>query len=368
MQKKYTSLGLMSGTSGDGVDASIIESNGKDQFQVIKDKYFEYDSSTYKEIHDLKDKIFNASDLKKFSKDLTNLQRKITLYHAMIIKELQLKSDDILVGFHGQTIYHNPKEKISLQLGDGKLLHQLTKKKIIFNFRKNDILNGGEGAPLAPIFHQLVVTQKKINLPVSILNIGGISNATIIKEPIGSLEIYSKDIGPGNCLIDSWIRKNSNRKFDYNGNLAATGNKNDIIFEQAQELYANRKDKQKKSFDINDFDISFSRGLSLQDGAATLTHFTANILGEALSLFIKSTSVKEILVCGGGRKNKFFMELIRKNLPEEINLKLIDELGIDGDFVESQAFAYLAIRSFKKLPITFPNTTNCNKPSSGGKL
>ena len=129
MQKKYTSLGLMSGTSGDGVDASIIESNGKDQFQVIKDKYFEYDSSTYKEIHDLKDKIFNASDLKKFSKDLTNLQRKITLYHAMIIKELQLKSDDILVGFHGQTIYHNPKEKISLQLGDGKLLHQLTKKK-----------------------------------------------------------------------------------------------------------------------------------------------------------------------------------------------------------------------------------------------
>ena len=368
MQKKYTSLGLMSGTSGDGVDASIIESNGKDQFQVIKDKYFEYDSSTYKEIHDLKDKIFNASDLKKFSKDLTNLQRKITLYHAMIIKELQLKSDDILVGFHGQTIYHNPKEKISLQLGDGKLLHQLTKKKIIFNFRKNDILNGGEGAPLAPIFHQLVVTQKKINLPVSILNIGGISNATIIKEPIGSLEIYSKDIGPGNCLIDSWIRKNSNRKFDYNGNLAATGNKNDIIFEQAQELYANRKDKQKKSFDINDFDISFSRGLSLQDGAATLTHFTANILGEALSLFIKSTSVKEILVCGGGRKNKFFMELIRKNLPEEINLKLIDELGIDGDFVESQAFAYLAIRSFKKLPITFPNTTNCNKPSSGGEI
>ena len=358
----------MSGTSGDGVDASIIESNGKDQFQVIKDKYFEYDSSTYKEIHDLKDKIFNASDLKKFSKDLTNLQRKITLYHAMIIKELQLKSDDILVGFHGQTIYHNPKEKISLQLGDGKLLHQLTKKKIIFNFRKNDILNGGEGAPLAPIFHQLVVTQKKINLPVSILNIGGISNATIIKEPIGSLEIYSKDIGPGNCLIDSWIRKNSNRKFDYNGNLAATGNKNDIIFEQAQELYANRKDKQKKSFDINDFDISFSRGLSLQDGAATLTHFTANILGEALSLFIKSTSVKEILVCGGGRKNKFFMELIRKNLPEEINLKLIDELGIDGDFVESQAFAYLAIRSFKKLPITFPNTTNCNKPSSGGEI
>ena len=163
-------------------------------------------------------------------------------------------------------------------------------------------------------------------------------------------------------------KKNSNRKFDYNGNLAATGNKNDIIFEQAQELYANRKDKQKKSFDINDFDISFSRGLSLQDGAATLTHFTANILGEALSLFIKSTSVKEILVCGGGRKNKFFMELIRKNLPEEINLKLIDELGIDGDFVESQAFAYLAIRSLKNYRLLSQTQQTATNQVLVGKL
>ncbi len=368
MQKKYTSLGLMSGTSGDGIDASVIESNGIDHFDVIKDKYFEYDSSIYKEIHNLKEKISSIADLKKFSGDLNDLQRKITLYHAKIIKELQLKNNDVLVGFHGQTIYHNSKEKISLQLGDGKLLHQLTKKKIVFNFRKNDILNGGEGAPLSPIFHQLLVTKKKIRLPVCILNIGGISNITIVKEPIGSLEIFSKDIGPGNCLVDNWIRNNSNKKFDVDGHLAESGKKNEIIFEQAQELYVNRLDKQKKSFDTSDFDISFSRGLSLEDGATTLTEFTASIIGESLSSLFKEDSFKEILVCGGGRKNSYLINSIKKYISSKINTKLIDDYGINGDFVESQAFGFLAIRSYLKLPITFPNTTNCTKPSIGGDI
>ena len=245
MQKKYTSLGLMSGTSGDGVDASIIDSNGIDQFEVIKDKYFEYDSDIYQDIHKIKDKILNIKDLEKCSKELLELERKITLFHAMVINELNLNNNDILIGFHGQTIYHNSKEKISRQLGDEKLLHQLTKKKIIFNFRNNDIQNGGEGAPLSPIFHQLIVTQKKIKLPICILNIGGISNITVVKQKIGSVELYSKDIGPGNCLIDTWVRKNSNKKFDLDGKLALIGKKNEIIFEQAQDLYTNSIDKKK---------------------------------------------------------------------------------------------------------------------------
>ena len=175
MQKKYISLGLMSGTSGDGVDASIIDSNGIDYYEAIKDKYFEYDSDIYKELHHIKDKILNINDLKIFSKELNDLERKITLFHAKVIKELEFNYQDLLVGFHGQTIYHNSQEKISRQLGDGRLLNQLSKKKIIFNFRNNDILNGGEGAPLAPIFHQLIASQKKIQLPVCFLNIGGIS-------------------------------------------------------------------------------------------------------------------------------------------------------------------------------------------------
>ena len=129
MQKNYTSLGLMSGTSGDGVDASIINSNGIDHFEVIQDKYFEYDSSIYKAFHSLKKKIYSLDDLKKCSKEIRELERKVTLFHAKIIKNLNLNEDNPLIGFHGQTIYHNAKEKISKQLGDAKLLFQLTKKK-----------------------------------------------------------------------------------------------------------------------------------------------------------------------------------------------------------------------------------------------
>ena len=194
MQKNYTSLGLMSGTSGDGVDASIINSNGIDHFEVIQDKYFEYDSSIYKAFHSLKKKIYSLDDLKKCSKEIRELERKVTLFHAKIIKDFDfIKNENELVGFHGQTIYHNSKEKTSIQLGDGRLLHQLTKKKIIYNFRQKDLLNGGEGAPLTPLFHQLIVTQQKLNLPIFILNIGGIANITLIKKPVGSMEIYSKE-------------------------------------------------------------------------------------------------------------------------------------------------------------------------------
>jgi len=370
MHKKYNSLGLMSGTSGDGVDASIINSNGTDHFSVIKDKYYEYDSNIYKDIHILKEKISSIFDLKKISKELLNLERKITLFHAKIVKDLDFDNSNLLVGFHGQTIYHNSKEKVSKQLGDGKLLNQLTKKKIIFNFRANDILNGGEGAPLTPIFHELLVLQKKIELPVCVLNIGGISNVTIIKTSGSSSSIFSKDIGPGNCLIDSWVRKNSDKKFDYNGEFALRGNKNEIILEQAQELYANRKEKDKLSFDTSDFDISFARGLSLEDGAATLTEFTANIIASSLQLLSENykDGLNNFLICGGGRRNKVLLNMIIKLLPKEININLIDNYGINGDFIESQAFAYLAVRSYKKLPISFPNTTNCKKPCLGGEL
>jgi anhydro-N-acetylmuramic acid kinase len=370
MQKKYTSLGLMSGTSGDGVDASMINSNGLNEYEVIKDKYFEYDNDIYKEIHNLKENILNINDIKKFSQKLSNLERKITLFHAKIIKDFELYSDDFLVGFHGQTIYHNAREKNSTQLGDARLLNQITKKKIIYNFRKNDILNGGEGAPLAPLFHQLMVTQNKIELPVCVLNIGGISNISIIKKPTGSLDFFSKDIGPGNCLIDSWVRKNSNKKFDEDGNLALKGKKNDIIYEQAQELYANRINKEQLSLDVNDFDVSFARGLSLEDGVTTLTDFTASIISEALILSLSSLKkeIQNILVCGGGRKNKTLLHKIQKKIPKNINIKLIDAFKINGDFVESQAFAFLSIRSIENLAISFPNTTGCEKPCTGGEL
>ena len=251
MIKEYTSLGLMSGTSGDGVDASIIQSDGRAKYEVIKDKYFKYNNDIYKNIHNLKERIHKKNDLQQFSKELRDLEREITLFHAKVIEDFNNNEIDI-IGFHGQTIYHNSQEKISNQLGDGKLLSQLTKKKVVYNFRQNDIKNGGEGAPLTPIFHQLIASKHKLELPVCILNIGGISNITIISEPTGSFGFTSRDIGPGNCLIDSWVRKNSNNQFDQDGIIAAKGTRNDIIFEQAQELFSNRPNQNTSSFDVND--------------------------------------------------------------------------------------------------------------------
>ena len=368
MQKNWISIGLMSGTSGDGVDASVIRTNGISEYESIKDKYFEFSPEIYKDIHNLKEKIHKIQHLETYKSEINNLERKITIFHAKIIKEFNLR-EDTLIGFHGQTIYHNPKEKISRQLGNGNLLNQLTNKNVVFDFRKNDILNGGEGAPLTPIFHHLISLKYKINLPVCFLNIGGISNITIVKDGGKVSELISKDIGPGNCLIDSWVRKNSKEKFDREGLLASSGLRNEIIFEQAQELYMNR-DVKKKSFDVNDFDISFIRGLSLEDGVTTLTDFTASIVGEELSLSIKNSKerIQNVLLCGGGRKNKILIKKIKECSSPKINFKLVDDYKINGDFIESQAFAFLAVRSVLKLPISFPNTTGCKTPCIGGEL
>ena len=353
MSKEYTALGLMSGTSGDGVDASIIQSDGQNKYKIILDKYFEYDSDIYKNIYKLKEKINNSKDLKILSKEIIELEKKITLFHAKIFIDLSHEKVDLL-GFHGQTIFHNAEEKISKQLGDGKLLSTLTKKNVVYNFRENDLKNGGQGAPLAPIFHKLLVDNKKIDLPVTILNIGGIANITSVQK---GNKIYSSDIGPGNCLIDKWIRLNSDKKYDKNGSVAKAGKINKIILDQSLENFYESDISKKRSYDIKDFDLSFVGGLSLEDGAATLTEFTASIL-----------STKKIdnkaYICGGGRKNLFLLDSIRKKINVEI--KLIDNLEIDGDFIESQAFAYLAIRSYLGLPISFPETTGVNKACNGG--
>ena len=356
----------MSGTSGDGVDASIIRSNGINKYEVIKEAFFEYDLNIFEGIHSLKDKIIIKEHLKKFRKELIDLEKKITLFHAKVFKELCSEHKIDVIGFHGQTIYHNASEKISKQLGDGHLLSQLTKSNIVCNFRDNDIKNGGEGAPLAPIFHQLIVSQQKLKFPVGILNIGGISNITIINEPTGINDFMSRDIGPGNCLIDSWIRKNSVNKYDRDGLCASNGRINEIIIEQAQELFSNKFQKNNHSFDVSDFDVSFARGLSLEDGAATITEFTANIIGSFLLSYIDRKKPFKVLICGGGRKNRFLIKKIRKIVNEDLILEDIDKYGVNGDFVESQAFGFLAIRSILNLPYSFPGTTKCNNETTGG--
>ena len=370
MSKQYTCLGMMSGTSGDGVDASIVRSDGQDQFKIISNKYYEYENDLSEQIHAVKRNINNLEDLKIHSSLIKSLENKITMFHANVVKDIGHDVNLDLIGFHGQTLYHNPDQKISLQIGNGKLLNQLLKKKIVYNFRKKDILNGGEGAPLTPIFHKYLIKSKKIKLPACILNIGGIANITFIKD-YDNKNMLSKDIGPGNCLIDSWIQAHTNKKFDDSGKIASRGKINEIILEQALEIYENNFKKFKNiSLDTNDFDVSFIRGLSLEDGAATLTSFTAKIISSNLISFLKNHSTEKIVIIfsGGGRKNLQLIDQIKKNSASNLLFYNSEKYNLNGDFIESQAFAYLAIRSIISLPISFPNTTGCSKPSIGGEI
>jgi len=371
MEKIYTSLGLMSGTSMDGIDASIVKSNGEDKYETVFDQYFKYDEEIYRELVNIRNKINSAADLEANSNILIELEREITLFHANICKKVisNYSSNIDVIGFHGQTIFHNANEKISKQLGDANLLSGLLRKRVIYNFRENDINNGGQGAPLAPIFHQLLVNQNKIDLPVCILNIGGIANITAISSKDFN-DLKSYDIGPGNCLLDEWIRKNSKERFDKNGELAKAGKTDKIILNQAIDNFDNIKNKKKLSFDVKDFDLNFVRGLSLEDGLSTLTDFTSFLIYQSIVTSINFDKNKElnVLICGGGRKNSFLVKSIRNNIPSNVNLCLIDDYKIDGDFIESQAFAYIAIRSILKKKITFPKTTNVKNSCSGGVL
>ena len=375
--KLYTAIGLMSGTSMDGVDVSLIRSDGFNQFTNILDEYFEYNESLQQELIELRNLIVNINDLKQYSSRLNKLEREITVFHSKIVSNLSFKYEDEIdfVGFHGQTIFHNPEQKITKQLGDGRLMSQLVKKKVIYDFRQEDLANKGQGAPLTPIFHNLLsrrINEKhQIDFPICFLNIGGISNITKIIKKDEKLEenLEAFDSGPGNCMIDEWVRKNSKNNFDENGSIAKSGKINQLLLNQVIDNF--KIDSFDKSLDVKDFDISFSRGLSLEDGCATITNFTAYLIAKGVE-HANGSNIKPIkyLVCGGGRKNTFLIQSIKDYLLHKKNISLnsIDDYSLNGDFIESQAFGYLSIRSFLKLPISFPSTTGCKVPTIGGKL
>ena len=376
-KKEFNALGLMSGTSMDGVDLSLIKSDGITDFTSILNNFYEFDNDLRSRLINLRDQLNSKIDIENYSYDLKKIEREITLFYAELMNDfIKNQNYDIdLVGLHGQTIFHDAEKKISLQLGDGKLLSQISKKIVINNFRQNDLDNFGQGAPLVPIFHRLIsnILNKKfkIGYPLNIINIGGITNVTkIFNENHSSYENFkAHDIGPGNCLIDEWIRRNSKKKFDENGEIAKSGKINEIIFNQAIDNFEFKN--YKKSLDISNFDLNFVKGLSLEEGAATLTKFTAFLIARGLDHFIKliNNEPSHFLVCGGGRKNSFLMSNIENELSNKnIKLENIDDYTLNGDFLESQAFGYLAIRSYLRLPISFPNTTNCKYPTIGGDI
>ena len=361
MDNSFIALGLMSGTSLDGIDASIIKSDGENNLDIIDNKYFNYPEEFRKKLSSFILNINSKADIEENISIYKSLERDLTLYHSKISKKIlsenNLKAQ--LIGFHGQTIIHKPKDGYSIQMGDANLLSQELKEKVIYNFRANDIKNSGEGAPLTAIYHKLLVKKFQINNPTLILNIGGISNYTYSFKNI----LNSKDIGPGNVLIDEYLKKTKRINYDRNGDIASSGKINiDIINQFYEHEFYNVQEKH--SFDRKEFDFSFVKGLEFEDAVATLTYFTALVISQNIKKIFNNEI--EIILCGGGRKNLTLVNHIKKLL--KCKIKLIDEFNIDGDFIESQAFAYLSIRSYLKKLISYPNTTNVLNPVTGGEI
>ena len=373
MEKKLLNcLGMMSGTSMDGVDISLIKTDGDNFFESIVDKYYEFPDNLYHELIKIRETINSKEDLKIQHKEIRNIEKKFTLFHASLIDDLKSNFEIDVVGFHGQTIFHSPKNKISFQIGDGYLLSKLVSKKVVFNFRKNDIDHSGQGAPLTPIFHNLIskkINEKNKNISLYFINIGGITNLTKIDKNFDENLMEGYDIGPGNCLIDNWVRKNSTLKYDENGKIASIGKLNELTLNQAIDNF--EFNDFKNSLDINDFDISFLRGLDFEEGCTTVTEFTAYLIANGINnLRDRNIESDLFILCGGGRKNNFLINRIKNYIHNDKRfvIKNVDDYEFDGDFIESQAFGYLAVRSIYNLPISFPKTTRCLKSISGGEI
>ena len=361
MDNSFIALGLMSGTSLDGIDASIIRSDGENNLDIIDNRYFNYPNKFRKSLADLIEKIVSKKEINNYSSIYKSLEKQLTLYHSKISQEI-IKDNKLniqLVGFHGQTVIHNPKKGYSIQMGDPKLLSQMLRLRVVSNFRENDIKNGGEGAPLASIYHKILLKKINIKSPLLFLNIGGISNYTYCEKD----KIFSKDIGPGNVLIDEYLKKTTGINYDEGGDIASNGKINNDIINQfyEHEIY---NVKEKHSYDRKEFDFNFVRGLNIEDAVATLTFFTALIITNNIKKKFKENLT--LILCGGGRKNITLVNHLKNLLKYKIHL--IDNFKINGDFIESQAFAYLSIRSFLKKPISYPTTTNVIKPMTGGVI
>lgn len=355
MAKQYKALGLMSGTSIDGIDAAIIHTDGTN---VIRTGL----ALTRKYSPNLRNRIRQILGGKG---EIASVSRDMTLEHVEVVKSILVQSNmqprDIdIIGFHGHTILHNPQEGRTCQIGDGSLLAKSTRIKVIGDFRRADVSAGGEGAPLVPLYHSALA--RMFDKPLAILNIGGVANVTWIGS---DNRILAFDTGPGNALIDDWLFSSNLGEYDFNGELAAQGRVEQTMLDALLENPFFLK-APPKSLDRNTFSDASElvNGLTAADGAATLTAYTAATVAKCEAIFPKQ--VRRWLVCGGGRKNKVMMQMLREQLTAEV--ASVEAVGWNGDALEAEAFAYLAVRSLLGMPITLPETTGAPRPISGGIL
>lgn len=351
----------------DGVDCAIIESCGHRAKALLKPVHIAYSTDVRHDISQAMDQALLLGHPSHQDDGLDCLEKTLTDIHfhavAQVLESNNLSPDDIdVIGFHGQTLLHRPDQGWSWQIGDGQRLANKTRIAVVNDFRRHDVANGGQGAPLVPIYHQALIRDLAApDYPVAIINIGGVANITWIGSASDG-QMLAFDTGPGNALLDDWVRHHTGEPMDRNGALSAKGYIDHSLIEHwLTNSYFFKTPP--KSLDRKGVNLTGLEALSLADGAATLLEFTAKSIELALSHCPERP--KHIYICGGGRLNKTLMARLAKL---DIPLDLVEELGWNGDFLEAEAFAFLACRHLMGLAITFPGTTGIIQSSPGGKL
>ncbi len=350
-------IGLMSGTSMDGVDAAFVETDGQSHV-VLGGRA----STPFGDTFRTRLKAFVAAVPERgAASDEHAIEIALTDLHVEAVERLlaatKMRRDQIdLIGFHGQTIWHRPHQRATWQMGDGQRLADATGITVVSDFRSADVAAGGQGAPLVPVFHAALA--RDIERPLAIVNIGGVANVTWIG---GEDTLVAFDTGTGNALIDDWVSKHAGQPMDLDGRIAASGRVHeDIVTSMLAHRYFDQPPP--KSLDRHDFTLAPVALLSTPDGAATLTAFTAAAIARGLEHC--PAKPRRLLVTGGGRHNPTLMAEISRYAG--LKAESVDAQGWQGDAVEAQAFAYLAARTVRGLPISFPGTTGIAAPLAGG--
>ena len=341
----------MSGTSLDGIDVALIETDGRQRLIAGPALTIAYPPEFRQRLRSVLGGIGTIAEV----------EEELTLLHAAAVEQFLHRHPAArieVVGFHGHTVLHRPAERRTWQIGDGALLARRLGIDVVADFRSADVAAGGEGAPLAPLFHAALAAP--LAKPLAVLNIGGVANVTWIGE---GEAIRAFDTGPGNALIDDWVHNRTGATADFGGTLSRAGRSSATHIAQfLEDAFFDRPPP--KSLDRDHFQQMIPQVLSLEDGAATLTEMTASGVAAAQRHF--PAAVREWLVSGGGRHNPALMEVLSSHIG--VPVRPVEAVGWDGDSIEAQAFAYLAVRSLQGLPLSLPLTTGVSRPMPGGRL
>lgn len=354
-----TAIGSISGTSMDGIDVSLVRTDGVDQVEPGPGHTYPYDPALRRQLLDL----LKAPELAS-REPLTELEQAVTDAHADAMRDF-MRAQGLapaqvhVVGLHGQTIYHRPEQRFTRQLGLGQRVADRLGVQVVNRFRHADVAAGGEGAPFAPLYHRALAAT--LEQPLMVLNLGGVGNVTYVEGE----QVIAFDTGPASALLDDFMLRRRGQAFDEGGALAASGQVDARILATFMDNPFFRRPAP-KSLDRNDFHAraNLVDSLSDADGAATLAAFTVESVVAALEHV--PGRPRRWLVTGGGRHNATFMARLAERLG--VPVAPVEAVGWDGDFIEAQCFAYLAVRSLLGLPLSLPGTTGVPRPMTGGEL